>query len=286
MRTLLTMLVALGAFAVAGPAGAATRNVTIRSHGFSPATVTITAGDTVTWHNHDKATHQVLSDRNRFVSPLLHDHASWSFTFKAAGTYHYRDELHPHLHGTVVVKGLPPSVAMTATQTIVTYGTQVTLGGTVSDHRAGESVVVYYQPYGTPSPIERATVLTGAGGAYSFLVEPQIQTTYEAAWKGAFSEPTTVQVAPKLSIGRDNGWILHAAAGRSFAGRAVQFQRLNTATGQWVTLRKVLLSSRSAAKLILPLPHGVNRLRLAMSVNQAGAGYLGTASPELVWHVP
>jgi plastocyanin len=286
MRTLLTMLVALGALAVAGPVEAATHDVNIHGNGFSPSTVTITAGDTVTWHNHDNATHQVLSDDNRFVSPLLHEHASWSFTFKAAGTYHYRDELHPHLHGTVVVKGAPPSVALAATQTIVTYDTQVTLSGTVSDHRSGESVVIYYQPYGTPSPIERATVLSGAGGAFSFLVEPQIQTTYEAAWKGAFSAPTTIQVAPRLTIGRDNGWILHAAAGRSFAGRAVEFQRLNTATGQWVTLKKVVLSSRSGAKLILPLPHGVNHLRLAMSVNQAGAGYLGTASPELVWHAP
>ena len=74
-------------------------------------------------------------------------------------------------------------------------------------------------------------------------------TNYQAAWKGAFAIPTTVQVRRSLTLGRNNGWIIHAAAGRSFAGRAVQIQRLNVATGQWVTLRKVLLNSKSSARV-------------------------------------
>jgi hypothetical protein len=63
----------------------------------------------------------------------------------------------------------------------------------------------------------------------------------------------------------------------------VQFQRLNTATGQWVTLRKVILGSKSSARLLIALPKGINHLRLAMSVNQAGAGYLGTIGPTVTW---
>ena len=126
-------------------------------------------------------------------------------------------------------------------------------------------------------------MLTTIGGAYSFVVGPQILTTYQATWKGAFASPTTVQVQPRLSIGRNNGWVLHAYAGKSMAGRDVLFQRLNPLTGQWVTLRKVMLGRTSGARIVLKLPKGMNHLRLAMSVNQAGAGYLGTYSPVLNW---
>jgi hypothetical protein len=50
-----------------------------------------------------------------------------------------------------------------------------------------------------------------------------------------------------------------------------------------VTLKKPLLNSRSSAKVALDLPKGTNRLRVAMSVNQAGAGYLGAFSKVVLW---
>jgi len=69
----------------------------------------------------------------------------------------------------------------------------------------------------------------------------------------------------------------------SFNGKAVQLQRLNTATGQWVTLKKVFLNSRSSARVIVKLPKGLNQLRVTMSVNQAGAGFLGAISSVVKW---
>ena len=39
----------------------------------------------------------------------------------------------------------------------------------------------------------------------------------------------------------------------------------------------------SAARVELPLPKGMSRVRLAMSVNQAGAGVLGAFSREVLW---
>jgi hypothetical protein len=63
----------------------------------------------------------------------------------------------------------------------------------------------------------------------------------------------------------------------------VQFQRLNGATGQWVTLKRVLLNSKSSARVTTVLPKGLNHLRLTMSVNQAGAGFLGVISPTVSW---
>jgi plastocyanin len=283
MRTLFLAIAVVTALAIAGPAGAATKTINIFGSGFSPASATITEGDTVTWVNKDNANHQVLADKGQFVSPILTRNHTYSFTFNAAGTYTYKDELHPKLTGKIVVKGLPPTLTLAASSQYIVAGDKVTLSGVVSNHKGGEQVTIYYQPYPQPNLIERATVLTAADGSYSFIVGPTILTNYQATWKGAYATPTTVQVQPKLTLGRNNGWIIHAAAGRSFAGRTVQLQRLNTATGQWVTLKKVNLNSRSSAKVIVTLPKGLNQLRVAMSVNQAGAGFLGGVSPVVKW---
>jgi plastocyanin len=283
MRKLILAIAAVAALAVAGQAGAATKTINIYGYGFSPKSVTITEGDTITWYNHDNANHQVLADKGQFVSPILRPKQRFSFTFRAPGTYTYKDELHPRHTGKVVVKGLPPTLTMAASAPIVDFGTKATLSGVVSSHQAGEQVTIYYQPYPQANLIQRATLLTSTGGAFSFIVGPQVLTTYEASWKGAFATPTTIQVRPHLSIGRNGAWILHVAGGHSFAGRAVQFQRLNLSTGQWVTLAKPLLNARSSARVQVALPKGMNHLRLTMSVNQAGAGYLGVIGPTLNW---
>jgi plastocyanin len=278
MRKLILALAAVATLVVAGPAGAATKTIHIYSSTFSPTSATITEGDVVTWVNNDNANHQVLADHGQFVSAILRPKQTFSFTFRAAGTYTYRDELYPKHKATITVKGLPPTLTFAVSAPIVTYGQQATLSGVVSNHRAGEQVVIYYQPYPQPNLIQRAVLLTTTGGTFSFLVEPQILTTYEAAWKGAYATPTSIEVVPKLTLGRNNGWIIHASAGRSFAGRAVQLQRLNAATGQWVTLRKVLLNTKSSTRVLYTLPKGMNHLRVTMSVNQAGAGFLGAIS--------
>jgi len=233
--------------------------------------------------NKDNANHQILADKGQFVSVVLRPNQSFSFVFNAAGAYGYKDELHPKLTGTITVKGLPPTLTLVASSLFAVYGDKITLSGLVSNHKGGESVTIYYQPYPQPSLIERATVLTAADGTYSFIVSPQIATSYQAAWKGAYATPTSVQVQPKLTLGRNNGWIIHAAAGRSFAGRSVQFQRLNGQTGQWVTLRKVMLNAKSSARVLYRLPKGVNHLRVTMSVNQAGSGFLGAISSTVTY---
>src|SRR6476619_930540 len=257
-KLILSLGAAIAALAVAGPASAATKVISIYGSGFSPKSTTITEGDTVTWKNRDNVNHQVLADKGQFVSPIIRPNQTYSFTFRASGTYTYKDELHPKLTGIFYVKGLPPTLTLLASAPIVTSGTKVTLSGIVSSKKPGESVTIYYQPYPQPNLIQRATVLTGAGGTFSFIVSPQIATSYQAAWKGAYATPTSIQVQPKVTLGRNNGWIIHAAAGVSFNGKAVQFQRLNVLTGQWVTLKKVILNSKSSAKVLYKLPKGLN----------------------------
>jgi plastocyanin len=285
MRAFTAALVLVAALLLgAAPANAATtKTVRIYGSAFSPRSVTITAGDTIKWVNRDNDHHQVYADNGSFVSAILKTNQSFSFTFKAAGTYTYKDELHPKIRGTIVAKGAPPTLTLTSSVKYVVAGDKLTLSGVVSNHAAGEQVAIFYQPYPMPNAIQRAVVLTTTGGAFSFDVAPGILTTYQATWKGAFATPATVQVQPRLSLGRNGAWIIHAYGGHGLAGRDVQFQRLNTATGQWVTLKKVQLNSRSAARVAVTLPKGLNQLRLAMSVNAAGAGLLGGISPVLNW---
>ena len=50
-----------------------------------------------------------------------------------------------------------------------------------------------------------------------------------------------------------------------------------------MTIKRVSLNLDSRARFLAPLPCGANRLRIAMSVNQAGAGYLGAFSREITY---
>ena len=105
MRTLTAALVVLAAVVVcAAPANAATtKTVKVFGSAFSPKSVTITAGDTIKWVNRDNDNHQIYADNGSFVSAILRPNRSFSFTFRAAGTYTYKDELHPKIRGTIVV---------------------------------------------------------------------------------------------------------------------------------------------------------------------------------------
>ncbi len=282
MRRILLVLPLLAGFVLAPEADAATRGVQILRSSFSPATVSIVAGDTIRWRNVDRRDHQVVSTTGTFASPVLRPGRTYSFTFTVAGTYRYRDALNPRVTGTVRVAGAPPAVSLATSLPQTTYGAAVTLSGQVNNRAAGEQVQIVYQPYGQPSQIVLATVLTGADGTFSLVTEPKILTTYQAFWKGARSLVITTAVAPAISFGRLNGFVTRVFAGRSMARKQVQLQRLS-AFGQWVTIKRVSLDLNSRARFRALLPMGPSRLRIAMSVNQAGVGYLGAFSREITW---
>jgi plastocyanin len=78
--------------------------VTIQAFLFSPASVEVPRGTTVTWTNQDSAPHTVVSDMTQeFASPTLGMGQSFSFTFTKAGSYPYHCSIHPTMHGNVIV---------------------------------------------------------------------------------------------------------------------------------------------------------------------------------------
>ena len=80
--------------------------VKIDNFSFSPVTLTVAAGTTVTWTNRDDIPHTVVSsdDPRVFKSKALDTDDRFSFTFTKAGTYSYFCSIHPKMTGKVVVQ--------------------------------------------------------------------------------------------------------------------------------------------------------------------------------------
>ena len=83
---------------------AATAEVKIDNFVFGPQTVTVPAGTTVTWTNHDDIPHTVVSTDGVFKSKVRDTDEKFSYTFTKPGTYPYYCSVHPKMTGTVVVK--------------------------------------------------------------------------------------------------------------------------------------------------------------------------------------
>ena len=70
---------------------------------FNPKQITVKAGDTIAWVNHDDIPHTVACEpkvRSKRSTPTT----SSPFTFMTPGTYHYFCALHPAMTGTIVVE--------------------------------------------------------------------------------------------------------------------------------------------------------------------------------------
>ena len=78
--------------------------VKIDNFSFSPATLEIKAGSTVTWTNADDIPHTVVSNDKVFKSKVLDTDQKFSFTFDKPGTYPYFCSLHPKMTAKVVVQ--------------------------------------------------------------------------------------------------------------------------------------------------------------------------------------
>jgi plastocyanin len=78
--------------------------VKIDNFTFNPPQLTIKAGTTVTWANHDDIPHTVVSKTLVFKSKAMDTDDKFSFTFTTPGNFAYFCSLHPHMTGTIVVE--------------------------------------------------------------------------------------------------------------------------------------------------------------------------------------
>ncbi|GAC1304895.1 MAG: hypothetical protein NVSMB24_13000 [Mucilaginibacter sp.] len=81
----------------------AAASVSIKNMAFSPDTLRIKTGTTVTWMNNDGMTHTVTSNTSLFDSGNLAAGLSFQYTFNTPGTFTYYCVIHVGMRGVVVV---------------------------------------------------------------------------------------------------------------------------------------------------------------------------------------
>ena len=104
--------------AAAGASGTAA--LSVQDFSFSPSTLTIPPGTTVTVTNHGAVTHTWASDpgsAQTWNSGNLNPGASFSVTFNTPGTFGYHCNIHPFMTGRIVVTAAPATTAPPPTTT-------------------------------------------------------------------------------------------------------------------------------------------------------------------------
>ena len=79
-------------------------SVSITGFAFSPKTLSVKQGTTVTWTNKDATTHTVTSDNGGFTSSgNLSQNETYQVTFNTVGNFPYHCAIHPSMTGTIGV---------------------------------------------------------------------------------------------------------------------------------------------------------------------------------------
>ena len=145
--------------------------------GFSPSTLYVSEGYGVVWQNNGQLPHTVVScssDNNpsstacpsmndpslpSFRSPILNSGGNYEIIFDTPGTYYYYCEIHPYLHGTVIVSGPGPSPSPSAPAVSLTgaIGWEVLAINEVALLNVSHSISLTIQPSG-PSFNEAGSV--------------------------------------------------------------------------------------------------------------------------------
>ena len=80
-----------------------TDKVSIKGFAFSPATISVKAGSTITVTNNDSTAHTFTADNGSFDTGKISPGKSATVTVADAGTFGYRCTIHTSMKGTVVV---------------------------------------------------------------------------------------------------------------------------------------------------------------------------------------
>jgi predicted lipoprotein with Yx(FWY)xxD motif/plastocyanin len=86
------------------PAAPAPVAINIKGFAFTPSSVTVKVGTTVTWTNQDGTDHTVSSDTSVFSWRLDANGGTFSYTFNQVGTFPYHCAIHPSMTGKIIVQ--------------------------------------------------------------------------------------------------------------------------------------------------------------------------------------
>jgi amicyanin len=191
MRRLLRAAAALALLTVwllpSGQASAAGYSVAMKGYAFSPASLSVPAGSTVTWTNYDTAPHDVKTTSGPLSihSPMLNKGQSWSFTFTTAGSYGYVCTVHPDMTAGITVRAAAPAPAPPQHVHTSAPPRREAPAPARTPSRAARSTpsMTMTMPSSSPPPTasEAAVPQTAPQAAPEAAQQPVIQTTASAA---------------------------------------------------------------------------------------------------------
>lgn len=185
-----------------GEQGGPVRNptVTIADNAFSPSTITVSQGASISWTNRDDRDHTVTARGGSFDSGTLSPAGQFSHVFGATGEFPYFCEIHADMTGTVNVTA--PSGAAT-TATTASPAAPGSSAGSAPDGEAGTDGEVEVVDY----DFEPNTLTIGRGAAVTWRFTgrgPHTVTADDASFDSgrreqgatftrAFAEPGTYE---------------------------------------------------------------------------------------------
>ena len=90
-------------------AGVQAAAIQIDNFHYTPPSLVVAPGTTVTWTNADDSPHTVREKDGKFKSAALDTDDTFSQTFAAPGEYEYFCSIHPYMTGMIIVKPASPS---------------------------------------------------------------------------------------------------------------------------------------------------------------------------------
>jgi len=90
-------------------AGVQAAAIQIDNFHYTPPSLVVAPGTTVTWTNADDSPHTVREKDGKFKSAALDTDDTFSQTFAAPGEYEYFCSIHPYMTGKIIVKPASPS---------------------------------------------------------------------------------------------------------------------------------------------------------------------------------
>jgi len=118
-----------------------TNEVWIQGMAFTPSSITVKEGTTITWTNKDAISHTVTSDDNLFDSGPLGSGKTFTYTFSIAGTYAYHCLIHPSMTAKVIVTSAAASSARVSIENMSFVPATITVkAGTIITWTNNDSV--------------------------------------------------------------------------------------------------------------------------------------------------
>ena len=153
---------------------AATANVSIVNFAFSPSSVNINVSDSVKW-TWAGSPHSTTSDTGLWESGVQGTGATFTHTFKSAGSFPFHCSVHPFMTGTITVQSVavPPTVTIFNPTNGSVFAAPATLAltATASEANGGVTNVEFFQGGISLAKIMKApysvSVNNLAGGDYA-----------------------------------------------------------------------------------------------------------------------